>query len=644
MAKIGSPLQIDQRKSVQEPVLLPTTSRIGNNVGALKVDYMPYEIGQENAKAQMAVTNELSNMAFKVAEAYQVTENINRQYKVNLLERDLQENDAVFASEMSEARTYEQKNDVVERYRASITDFGSRYNKIYPSATPKEQRVGLDMQSRSLAKASTYEVQANMAQYSETTSDLKLRLKLNSEEFGTKQSIDPILQLRKGKELLGQLLEIGAMTKTGYDTAFNQYVTDGYINRSKLMGRQFGQDVADGKFAKDMTKESILEHIGALVGIDGNLDPSRSNQVYEAFNIASTTRLRELNTQDTAFERSANTYFREDVLKRKENYKISEDNGTLTQESHDDFISYLYNNRLYGERKKQDLRYSEYQNDKRPITNLVTAWTDSDGLIARAIADGTASGSDYGMYNTATNSYDVDNIVKLMRDQGITHQPTISAVRSFYRDTHTALSKGYNGGAQSGLVIDDEIKRLMFKDVKGDTSMQFKNSWGVTIPEGSPFEYKQYTSNPKGVVNAAQDAFPILQEFETAMTGAIQADISNSASQRRVKDQESIEHLSRYSHQDGKDGRVATPFYTIVDPQTNSHITWEQRTNTPKFREQFKKYVADIAYSVKRNLRPPEYWKASDARIALDEKIKADKKIEDKTINNSFTGSYKKND
>ena len=109
MAKLGRRLEVDQRKSVQEPVLLPTTSRIGNNVGALKVDYMPYEIGQENAKAEMAVTNELTNMAFTVAEAVKVTQDINKQYKVNLLERDLQENDAVFASEMAKTRTYEEK-------------------------------------------------------------------------------------------------------------------------------------------------------------------------------------------------------------------------------------------------------------------------------------------------------------------------------------------------------------------------------------------------------------------------------------------------------------------------------------------------------------------------------------------------------
>jgi hypothetical protein len=615
MAKIGSPLQVDQRKSVQEPVLLPTTSRIGNNVGALKVDYMPYEIGQENAKAQMAVTNELSNMAFKVAEAYQVTQNIDRQYKVNLLEKDLQENDAVFASEMAKTRTYEEKNAVVEQYRASITNFGSKYNDIYPSATPKEQRVGLDMLSRSLTKASTYEVQANIAQFTETNADLQLRLKLNAEEFGTKQSIDPITQLRRGKELLGQMFQIKAITKNQYNALLDQYINDGYMNRSKLMGRNFGSQMAEGAVTQDYTKEKVLEHIGALVGIDGNLDKSRANAVYEAFTVAKTARLRELNASDTANEQNASRRHRVVLDEQKLQYSMKEEEGTLTETDHNKFISFLESSLLYGEKAKQNNRWVQWQN-QRPLDDLVVDWTSQDGLIAREISKGTASGSDYGMYNTATNSYDVDKIDQLMRSKGITHEPSIVAVKAFYRNTHKALSKGYNGGSQAKLAIEGLMKKLMGK---GDTKT-FEENWGVDLTD-TGFDFKVYTKSPKGIVSAAQDEWEILQNFETEMIGAIQADIANAGGGKRVEQGVSIPHLSDFSN---KEGKIKTPFYTEVDRDGNQ-ISWEQRTNTPRFRREFRQYLDKIQPDVRRQLRPAEYWDAAKLRRAKNmQEIAAD--------------------
>jgi hypothetical protein len=606
MAKIGSPLPIDQRKSVQEPVLLPATSRIGNNVGALKVDYMPYEIGEDNAKAQMAVTNEMTNMAFKMAEAYQITQDINKQYKVNLLEKDLQENDITFASEMAETRTFEEKNDVVERYRSSITDFGSKYNSIYPNQTPQEQRVGLDMLSRSLTKASTYETQAQIAQFTETNADLQLRLKLNSEEFGTKQSIDPLTQLRRGKELLGQMLKIKAITKNQHSAMLDQYIQDGYMNRSKLMGRNFGNQMAEGSVTKDYTKDKVLEHIGALVGVDGNLDKSRANEVYEAFTIAKTAKLRELNASDTANEQSASTRHRKDVDKQKLQYSVKEEDGTLTLDDHDTFISFLESSLLYGEKSKQNNRWVKWQN-QRPLDDLVTDWTSQDGLIAREISKGTASGSDYGMYNTATNSYDVDKIDELMRGKGITHEPSIVAVKSFYRNTHKALSKGYNGGSQAKLAIEGLMKNLMGK---GD-SQAFEENWGVDL-RGNNFDFKVYTKSPKGIVSAAKDEWEILQNFETEMIGAIQADIANAGGSKRVDQGVSLPHLSDFSN---KEGKIKTPFYTEVDKDGNQ-VSWEQRTNTPRFRREFRQYLDKIQPDVRRQLRTPEYWEAAKTRRA----------------------------
>jgi hypothetical protein len=285
---------------------------------------------------------------------------------------------------------------------------------------------------------------------------------------------------------------------------------------------------------------------------------------------------------------------------------MKEEEGTLTETDHNKFISFLESSLLYGEKSKQNNRWVKWQN-QRPLDDLVTDWTSQDGLIAREISKGTASGSDYGMYNTATNSYDVDKIDELMRGKGITHEPSIVAVKSFYRNTHKALSKGYNGGSQAKLAIEGLMKNLMGK---GD-SQAFEENWGVDL-RGNNFDFKVYTKSPKGIVSAAKDEWEILQNFETEMIGAIQADIANAGGSKRVDQGVSLPHLSDFSN---KEGKIKTPFYTEVDKDGNQ-VSWEQRTNTPRFRREFRQYLDKIQPDVRRQLRTPEYWEAAKTRRA----------------------------
>jgi len=657
MAKLGRRLEVDQRKSVQEPVLLPTTSRIGNNVGALKVDYMPYEIGQENAKAEMAVTNELTNMAFTVAEAVKVTQNINKQYKVNLLERDLQENDAIFASEMSETRTYEQKNDVVERYRASITAFGSQYNKIYPSATPKEQRVGLDMLSRSLTKASTYEVQANIAQFTETDADLQLRYKLNLDEFGRKAAIDPTKQLNIGIQLLEDRYKIGALNKDQFHAATDMFITEAYMARAKLMGRQFGDDISEGKFEytdektglpyRDLDEDQILFHIQARVGMLGNnIDESKVEQIVEEFNTARTAKMRAKNTEDTVNETTGKNLHKKALSIERTKYDILMEDGELTPESHKEHMQYLEASVQYSELARRETEYTQWKGANR-IQSVFTEWTSQDGKIAQAIASGTASGSDYGMYNTATNSYNIDRIETLLKDQGITHKPTRDAIKAFYRRTHDVLSKGYNGGSNA----KDEIKGMLTEmiggensgDVSGKPPTEFYLKWGIPIEDRGKFNYRAYSGSNKSLLDHAKQEYDIIRKFEAEMLGAIMRDINSAGqSQRYNKEKtESIKHHSQYTNADGE--KVETPFYSEIikhEKGGNSVIDWEQRTNTSEFSRQFRAYIQDIKTVVRQRLYSGPEWERFNAREK--EYVKEQENVD--KVNNNKNVMGKRND
>ena len=172
MPKIGNPLPIDQRRSVQEPILVPATSQPSTQISALKINYMPYQIGQETAAAQSKLREEYGNLLKSVADAKVATQRIERQYAVNDFERGFDNLDRYYQEKMSEAFNPKDQLAVTTEYRAKITEQSKKYSKIFPNATPEEQKYGLQRLSKSLSKATTMEGTYNLTKFKQTDSDL----------------------------------------------------------------------------------------------------------------------------------------------------------------------------------------------------------------------------------------------------------------------------------------------------------------------------------------------------------------------------------------------------------------------------------------------------------------------------------------
>ena len=76
MAKLGSPLQLEQKSNIPPPVLLEGRSMIGKNFAALKIDLASYSTPMKNAAASQLLTQELGNMVEKGTNAYFAVEEI----------------------------------------------------------------------------------------------------------------------------------------------------------------------------------------------------------------------------------------------------------------------------------------------------------------------------------------------------------------------------------------------------------------------------------------------------------------------------------------------------------------------------------------------------------------------------------------
>lgn len=202
MPKIGNPLPIDQRQSVQESVLVPDTSQPSTNLQTLRVNYMPYQIGQETASSQNLLREEMGNLVSSVVKAKVITEQINQQYALNNFDKQFDNTDRMFREKMSRAFEPESQNAVITEYRKAIELKSKEYSKIFPKATPEQQKYVLQRLSKSLSKATVMEGTYNLTKFKQTDANLQSRIKDYQRNLTKSVAIDAKYEMEKGIEAI----------------------------------------------------------------------------------------------------------------------------------------------------------------------------------------------------------------------------------------------------------------------------------------------------------------------------------------------------------------------------------------------------------------------------------------------------------
>jgi len=282
-------------------------------------------------------------------------------------------------------------------------------------------------------------------------------------------------------------------------------------------------------------------------------------------------------------------------------------------------MAYLDYNSQWDDLEEYSQNYIQYKN-ATPIQTVLFNWTDQNGDIATALADGTDT-SLMGMYDEKANSFDVEAIEDLMRAKGITHQPTIDAVRGYYSNTQEVLSKGYYGGASAQLVVEGALMDMVGKEEGADV---FYHNFGIPVDQRTKkgFDYTVYNNKTGSIIDNAKKEWNIIKEVESDVIGAIQADIDAAKGVKLVKDGKAIALSSEYDQMiDDKQVPLPTPFSAVIN-QDGDVVNWEARANTPKFRREFRTYVERLTKLVTKQQYTKEYW------IQLDKDVAAKKKAE----------------
>ena len=621
MAKIG-PLQLEQKGKIPSPVLLEGRSMIGNNLAALKIDFANYSTPMQNAAASQLVTQELGNMVEKGTKAYFAVEEIKMGYEKAKAGEDWDKINMDFDTAIANARTVEDKQQVlntfegdVNTYKKGLGDWANRPDSIEYIADKNRQSY------QRLKKA---EASIALQQYNYAVGDEKQAIKNSEIAIATDPKADVNTEIQKQIASLAALRDLGATNQEQYLMGVKNVAFAAYMERAKLIGRKMGRENPSIRL-EHLDRNEIFKGIDLQVSFDGNLEegklrPHHKDQILDEFFAGSTEMMREKAAHDQAFEQSSQIFYREEFRKKKSEYTKMRIEGRLTQEMHDDLMAYFDYNSQHAELKEYNDNYIKYK-DASPIQTVLFNWTDQNGDIATALAGGTDT-SLMGMYDEASNSFDVEAIEDLMRAKGITHEKTIDAVRAYYSNTQEVLAKGYNGGASAKLVVENALMKMV---KRGDPDA-FYNNFGVSVKDRElrKFEYDLYNDRRDSVIDNAKKEWDIIGKVEADVMGAIQADIQAATGVKLVKDGKAIALSSEYDMmQDDKQVPLPTPFSATIN-EDGDVVSWQARVNTPKFRGEFRVYVERLTKLVTKQQYTKEYW------IQLAKNVAAKEAAEDK--------------
>ena len=641
MAKLGSPLQLEPKSNIPSPVLLEGRSMIGKNFAALKIDLASYSTPMQNAAASMLVTQELGNMVEKGTKAYFAVEEIKRGYEKAKAGEEMDRMGMDFDTDFMNARTVEDKQQVLNTFEGDVNTYKKGLGDW--SKRPDSTEYIADKNRQSYQRLKKAEASIALQQYNYAVGDEKQAIKNSEIAIATDPKADVNTEIQKQIASLGALRDLGATNQEQYLMGVKNVAFAAYMSRAKLIGRKMGRENPSIRL-EHLDRTEIFKGIDLQVSFDGNLEegklrPHHKDQILDEFFAGSTEMMREKAAHDQAFEQSSKIFYREDIRKKKLEYKTMRIEGKLTQETHDDLMAYFDYNSQYAELNEYNENYIRYK-DATPIQTVLFNWTDQNGHIATALADGTDT-SLMGMYDEQANSFDLDAIEDLMRAKGITHEKTIDAVRAYYSNTQEVLAKGYNGGASAKLVIENALMKMVDK-ADGNA---FYNNFGVSVKDRElrKFEYDLYNDRRDSVIDNAKKEWDIIGKVEADVMGAIQADIQAATGVKLVKDGKAIALSSEYDMmQDDKQVPLPTPFSATIN-EDGDVVSWQARVNTPKFRGEFRVYVERLTKLVTKQQYTKEDWIQLAKNVAAKEAAE-DKADQDRTNQGKRLGGSVSND
>jgi GH24 family phage-related lysozyme (muramidase) len=242
---IGKPLLVDQDRKEQGTVLSAQTTPLSTQVAAQKLSFADYGIGQANAKASFAVTDELVNMAGAMGKAAIYIDNTKKEHgRLNMM-KDWQQSDDKYAQEFASAITYAEKTEVASRMQESIATRAKNYQSIGGSSLDAQKSLAA-LTNASRSSLSKMNISSAQRLVAETNTGYDLEAKRISSVIANDPTADMGVQFEKFRVL--QNSKIASRLITPEQAEFQQidFQRIAHTARGKLLGRQYADTYING--------------------------------------------------------------------------------------------------------------------------------------------------------------------------------------------------------------------------------------------------------------------------------------------------------------------------------------------------------------------------------------------------------------
>ena len=268
---IGKPLLVQQRKSVQQPVLSTNTRELSTNIKALQLPFADYSIAQNNALASHAVGKELANMVSAGVSAKINWDNQQDEFERLTWMDEWQKSDLDFKGRFAKAVTPDQKQTVLTDYDANLQELTDKWSEKFGTDL-RSKRYLTQLRSGSQKQYSTFHTNIAKDIHTRAVSMHEVNIASALQSLKEDRNADPQIQMENIKDAYSNLLKIGHYSVEEAQFRLGIAKMTAVTDRAMLFARGLAGDTA-ATGQNSYSRDDLLLRLEQTLGFQkGTLD------------------------------------------------------------------------------------------------------------------------------------------------------------------------------------------------------------------------------------------------------------------------------------------------------------------------------------------------------------------------------------
>lgn len=339
MAKIGSPLVPSERPSVQEPVFASTAGQISSNVARQKINLMDGGNLREAYVSKAELQGEMFNMVAARAEDWDNNRKLNEKKDQLAIEKEYSDLKIDHTQQFGSARTAQQKSDIRDSYTTGLGKLNKRVEGL-GLTTLKDRSWAQKHAIDGRATGADFAIKSKHALYTETISNMNVKMATLEREAANKANVDPQRILNEGVSELEEMYELGAITKPQLAAKVKNFQHNVTLKRATLLATLHARAIRDDPSALP----SMEELLSGLEGQLGMVLPEELREpVGKAFTNAYLSEIADGNRATLHAEKVADANYSidraETMREMKGHIRSGSANNEIFQKYHDEAIA-----------------------------------------------------------------------------------------------------------------------------------------------------------------------------------------------------------------------------------------------------------------------------------------------------------------